>query len=80
MERGDINSAEDILAGSSGELAERIRRKDWSQTPLGPIEIIWGPSRIQIYNDGYRPLVIRTPDVTISPVSTASRREQRRCP
>lgn len=52
-----------------------IRQKDWSRTPLGPIEswpqslrttvslclasnfpinIIWGPQHIQIYNDGYR--------------------------
>lgn len=60
-----------------GELSELIRAKDWSATPLGPIEswpqslrttvslclasnfpidIIWGPESIQIYNAGYRVL------------------------
>ena len=58
-----------------GEMARTILAKDWSQTPLGPLEtwpqalrttvslclasnfpinIIWGPEHIQIYNDGYR--------------------------
>lgn len=57
-----------------GEMATLIRNKDWSLTPLGPIEhwpqslkttvslclasnfpinIIWGPEHVQIYNDGY---------------------------
>ncbi len=66
----------DWLSGG-GEIAELIRAKDWSTTPLGPIElwpqslrttvslclasnfpinIIWGPEAIQIYNDGYRVL------------------------
>ncbi|HJU20752.1 MAG TPA: hypothetical protein VJ770_30250 [Stellaceae bacterium] len=65
----------DHFLTGSGELAEMIRRKDWSQTPLGaietwpqslltavslclassfPINIIWGPEHIQIYNDAYR--------------------------
>src|ERR1700712_6033609 len=60
---------------SGGGMAEMIRAKDWSGTPLGPIEhwpqslrttvslclasnfpinIIWGPDHVQIYNDGYR--------------------------
>jgi signal transduction histidine kinase len=55
-------------------MADLVRSKDWSKTPLGPIEqwpsslrttvslcvasnfpidIIWGPEHIQIYNDGY---------------------------
>ncbi|MES2525617.1 MAG: ATP-binding protein [Bdellovibrionota bacterium] len=58
-----------------GEMGALIASKDWSQTPLGPIEnwpsslqttvslclasnfpinIIWGDSHIQIYNDGYK--------------------------
>jgi len=65
-----------FLTGGS-ELAQLIRAKDWSGTPLGPLEhwpqslrttvslclasnfpinIIWGPGRTQIYNDGYRVL------------------------
>jgi signal transduction histidine kinase len=61
------------LAGSA-EIVELIRRKDWSQTRLGPIEswpeslrttvslclassfpinLIWGPSYVQIWNEGY---------------------------
>src|SRR3954467_5676763 len=68
------NSAADYLTGS-GEMAALIRSRDWSATPLGPIDawpqslrttvslclgsnfpinIIWGPQHIQIYNDGYR--------------------------
>ncbi|WP_080597858.1 MULTISPECIES: ATP-binding protein [Pseudomonas syringae group] len=60
-----------------GEMASLIRDKDWSRTPLGPIEdwpqslkttvslclasnfpinIIWGPEHVQIYNDGYQVL------------------------
>lgn len=60
-----------------GEMGKAVRAKDWSKTPLGPIEswpqslrtavslalasnfpinIIWGPQRNQIYNDGYWPL------------------------
>ena len=63
-----------FLAGG-GEMAELIRRTDWSRTALGPIDqwpqslrttvslclasnfpinIIWGPEHLQIYNDGYR--------------------------
>src|SRR3954452_23905185 len=66
--------AVDYLTGS-GEMATLIRSRDWSATPLGPIDvwpqslrttvslclgsnfpinIIWGPQHIQIYNDGYR--------------------------
>lgn len=62
----------DFLSGG-GELGRMIRDKDWSETPLGPIElrpqslrtavslclassfpinIIWGPQHIQIYNAG----------------------------
>lgn len=58
-------------------MAELVNAKDWSATPLGPIEswpqslkttvslclasnfpinIAWGPNRVQIYNDGYWPL------------------------
>lgn len=58
-------------------MGELIRSKDWSATPLGPIEtwpqslrttvslclasnfpinLIWGPHHVQIYNDGYRPI------------------------
>ncbi|MGJ7916014.1 ATP-binding protein [Massilia sp. LXY-6] len=65
---------ETFLTGSS-ETAALIRARDWSDTPLGPIEswpqslrttvglclasnfpinIIWGPDNVQIYNDGYR--------------------------
>jgi len=68
--------AHDFLAGG-GIMGELIRAKDWSATPLGPIEdwpqslrttvslcmasnfpidLIWGPQHIQIYNDGYRPI------------------------
>ncbi len=60
-----------------GEIADFIRAKDWSKSPLGPIEnwsqslrttinlclasnfpinIIWGPEAIQIYNSGYKVL------------------------
>ena len=58
-----------------GDMAGLIRAKDWSKSPLGPLEswpqnlrttvslclassfpinIIWGPDAIQIYNSGYR--------------------------
>jgi hypothetical protein len=68
--------AGDFLAGG-GIMGALIRSKDWSATPLGPIEswpqslrttvslcfasnfpinLIWGPQHIQIYNDGYRPI------------------------
>lgn len=70
------DAALDFLVGG-GEMAKLIREKDWSKTPLGPIEdwsqalrttvslalnsnfpinIIWGPGRVQIYNDGYWPI------------------------
>ena len=60
-----------------GEMGKLVLAKDWSCTPLGPIEswpqslrttvslclasnfpisIAWGPSRVQIYNDGYWPI------------------------
>lgn len=66
----------DWLSGG-GEISDIIRAKDWSVTPLGPIElwpqslrtsvslclasnfpinIIWGPEAIQIYNLGYKVL------------------------
>ncbi|MEK6555057.1 MAG: PAS domain S-box protein, partial [Bdellovibrionota bacterium] len=66
----------DWLSGG-GEISDLIRAKDWSATPLGPIElwpqslrttvslclasnfpinIIWGPEAIQIYNQGYKVL------------------------
>ncbi|MCF5706562.1 response regulator [Pseudomonas syringae] len=69
----DPNGPSAFLVGD-GEMASLIRNKDWSQTPLGPIEhwpqslkttvslclasnfpinIIWGPEHVQIYNDGY---------------------------
>jgi len=65
-----------FLAGG-GEMAATILSRDWSKTPLGPIEgwpqslrttvslclasnfpisIVWGPERVQIYNDGYWPI------------------------
>lgn len=65
------------LLAEHGEMAALLHAKDWSQTPLGPIEqwpqslrttvslclasnfpinIAWGPQRVQIYNDGYWPL------------------------
>lgn len=68
-------SGEFLIGG--GIMGELIRSKDWSSTPLGPIEawpqslrttvslclasnfpinLIWGPEHIQIYNDGYRPI------------------------
>lgn len=69
---------------SNREMARRVREKDWSQTPLGPMEqwpqalrfavdlclhtrfpmfIWWGPELINIYNDGYLPILgARHPD------------------
>lgn len=62
----------------AGEMAARVRRHDWSATPLGaisewpqslrtttdlvlanavPLNVLWGPSLVQIYNDGYRDLM-----------------------
>ena len=70
-------SADTDFLANGGEMAELVRLKDWSLTPLGPIgqwpqslrttvslclasnfpiNIIWGPSHTQIYNDGYRAL------------------------
>jgi PAS domain S-box-containing protein len=70
----DKTAHQDFLLGG-GEIAEFIRRADWSATALGPIEtwpqslrttvslclasnfpinIIWGPDHLQIYNEGYR--------------------------
>ena len=67
----------DHFLEGGGTMAELIRSKNWSATPLGPIEewpqslrttvslclasnfpinLIWGPEHIQIYNDGYRPI------------------------
>ncbi len=58
-------------------MGKLVAAKNWSKTPLGPIEswpqslrttvslclssnfpisIVWGPERIQIYNDGYWPI------------------------
>jgi PAS domain S-box-containing protein len=69
------NSADVGFLSASGTMAELIRSKDWSSTPLGPmstwpqslrttvslclastfpINIVWGPQAVQIYNDGYR--------------------------
>ena len=74
--RPSTQHSDDFLIGG-GEMGKAVRAKDWSKTPLGPIEswpqslrtavslalasnfpinIIWGPQRNQIYNDGYRPL------------------------
>ncbi len=60
-----------------GEMGERIRAFDWSQTSLGPLKawpqhlkatvdlvlaapmpmnLLWGPDLVQIYNDRYRPI------------------------
>jgi len=71
-----IAAAKDWLIGG-GEMGKLIRSKDWSDTPLGPIEfwpqslrttvslclasnfpisLVWGPKRVQIYNDGYWPI------------------------
>jgi PAS domain S-box-containing protein len=73
---GPAPSTRDFLVGG-GVMGELIRSKDWSATPLGPIEdwpqslrttvslclasnfpidLIWGPEHVQIYNDGYRPI------------------------
>ncbi|MBA1289440.1 ATP-binding protein [Pseudomonas japonica] len=70
----EYRAASDFLVGD-GEMCGLIRGKDWSATPLGPIDswpqslkttvslclasnfpinIMWGPEHIQIYNDGYR--------------------------
>lgn len=59
-------------------MADLVRAKDWSQTPLGPIQdwspelvvsvnlvlsstlmecVIWGPDRVQIYNDRFQSLL-----------------------
>ncbi|WP_244470507.1 PAS domain-containing sensor histidine kinase [Microvirga vignae] len=59
-----------------GEMGERIRAFDWSQTSLGPLKawpqslkatvdlvlaspmpmnLLWGPDLVQIYNDAFRP-------------------------
>ncbi|NTX41351.1 response regulator [Myxococcus sp. CA033] len=64
--------------GGAGEMAELVRSKDWSATPLGPLSgwptslktmvgvvlgnrfpmlLWWGPQMLQIYNDGYRPVL-----------------------
>ena len=66
-------STEGWLVGD-GEIVELIRSKDWSQTPLGPIDqwpeslrttvslslassfpinVIWGPGAVQIWNKAY---------------------------
>jgi len=63
---------------SGGAMGRSIRAKDWSATPLGPIEswpqslrtavgictesrfpmaIWWGPHAVQLYNDGYTPVL-----------------------
>ncbi|HET6577021.1 MAG TPA: ATP-binding protein [Gemmatimonadales bacterium] len=63
---------------SGGAMGRLIRQKDWSATPLGPIEdwpqslrtavgictesrfpmaIWWGPDAVQLYNDGYVPVL-----------------------
>jgi signal transduction histidine kinase/DNA-binding response OmpR family regulator len=63
---------------SGGAMRRLIRQKDWSATPLGPLEgwpqslrtavgictesrfpmaIWWGPNAIQLYNDGYVPVL-----------------------
>lgn len=70
------NQSECWLIGG-GEMGDLVRAKDWSQTPLGPIEswpqslrtalgillnsrypmfMFWGPERVKIYNDAYRPI------------------------
>src|SRR5215207_5406755 len=72
----ELERPADWLTGG-GQMGRLIRARDWSQTPLGPIErwpqslrtavsiclasnfpinIIWGPGRVQIYNDGYWPI------------------------
>jgi signal transduction histidine kinase len=69
---------------SDREMVRRVREKDWSRTPLGPMDrwphalrvavdlclhtrfpmfIWWGPELINIYNDGYLPILgARHPD------------------
>jgi signal transduction histidine kinase/response regulator RpfG family c-di-GMP phosphodiesterase len=63
---------------SGGAMGRLIRQKDWSATPLGPLEgwpqslrtavgictesrfpmaIWWGPNAVQLYNDGYVPVL-----------------------
>jgi PAS domain S-box-containing protein len=71
-------SAEAAVLSGGGEMGALMRAKDWSATPLGPVEgwpqslrtavsilldsrfgmyIAWGPRYVQIYNDGYRPIL-----------------------
>jgi len=66
-----------------GEMAERVRHHDWTNTPLGPLDqwpdvlkttvalclasrfpqsIVWGPSLITLYNDGFIPILGDKPD------------------
>ncbi|MCP1561047.1 PAS domain S-box-containing protein [Methylorubrum extorquens] len=74
-----------------GEVGRLVRSRDWSATPLGPIEgwpptlktavnimltspgpvsILWGPERVQIYNDAYIPIAAeRHPDALGQPVA-----------
>jgi PAS domain S-box-containing protein len=35
---GRMNQASSLLALADGEMVRRVREKDWSQTPLGPLE------------------------------------------
>ncbi len=71
-------SADAAVLSGGGEMGALMRAKDWSATPLGPVEgwpqslrtavsilldsrfgmyIAWGPLYVQIYNDGYRPIL-----------------------
>ena len=72
-----LSPAKSEFLMGGGIMGELIRSKDWSVTPLGPIDdwpqslrttvslclasnfpinLIWGPRHIQIYNEGYRPI------------------------
>lgn len=77
LQNAPVANPPSSLLAERSEMAALLYAKDWSQTPLGPIEqwpqslrttvslclasnfpinIAWGPQRVQIYNDGYWPL------------------------
>ncbi|KQQ19148.1 histidine kinase [Methylobacterium sp. Leaf123] len=69
--------AKPAFLADGGEIGLLVRSRDWSATPLGPLEgwppslktavnimltssgpvsILWGPERVQLYNDAYIPI------------------------
>ncbi|WP_262269122.1 sensor histidine kinase [Microvirga yunnanensis] len=75
LQTGEFHQASWPVGG--GEMGERIRAFDWTQTSLGPLQawpqrvkatvdlvlaapmpmnLLWGPDLVQIYNDRYRPI------------------------